>query len=94
MKTEKAFYNWRKESEVRGKTYEPTDQGYHQCVVDALQASEEHPRTVIILTGLIRGKKKVINTFLNGLMSPEDTVRIQNELDNGKETANDVAEAV
>ncbi len=88
MKEIKPFYNWRKESEVRGKTYDKTFHGYHQCVVDALEASEAHPRTVIILTGVVRGKVKVINTFLNGLMSPEDTVRIQNEMKNGNGNGN------
>lgn len=73
------YFNWRKENEVRGKTYEATFEGRHQCVVDAIQASETHPQTVIIMTGFINGQKKILNTFLNGLMSPADTVRIQRE---------------
>jgi len=77
------FFNWRKENEVRGKTYEGTDHGLHRCIVEAVEASEAHPRTLIIVTKVLNGQKKLYNTFLNGLMSPEGTVRIQNEMTNG-----------
>lgn len=55
----------------------------HQCVVDAIVHSEEHPRTVVYIEGLVRGEMSLKVALKAGLTDPQSLVDMRKQREAG-----------